>query len=179
VAAETVSKGFGLGRPGLRGSLGVVWSVFRARIKIITRYKGAVLLESIIPVIFAGLPILLGSAVAGSESLAAKNFSTYTNLDPAHPFTAEDFRLYMMMGSNTFMVVSLMLWLIGYWVRREQETGTLEALYLAPASAVEGGLTLSALLTYRWGWASALYLGLEDDRPGQQQLFFKLQVARP
>jgi len=52
-------------------------------------------------------------------------------------------------------------------------------LYLAPASAVEGGLTLSALLTYRWGWASALYLGLEDDRPGQQQLFFKLQVARP
>ena len=44
---------------------------------------------------------------------------------------------------------------------------------------VEGGLTLSALLTYRWGWASALYLGLEDDRPGQQQLFFKLQVARP
>ena len=53
------------------------------------------------------------------------------------------------------------------------------ALYLAPASAVEGGLTLSALLTYRWGWASALYLGLEDDRPGQQQLFFKLQVARP
>ena len=53
------------------------------------------------------------------------------------------------------------------------------ALYLAPASAVQGGLTLSALLTYRWGWASALYLGLEDDRPGQQQLFFKLQVARP
>ena len=53
------------------------------------------------------------------------------------------------------------------------------ALYLAPAAAVEGGLMVSALLTYRWGWASALYLGLEDDRPGQQQLFFKLQVARP
>src|SRR5205809_7905495 len=39
----------------------------------------------------------------------------------------------MLMGSKTFMVVSLMLWLIGYWVRREQETGTLEALYLTPA----------------------------------------------
>ena len=48
------------------------------------------------------------------------------------------------------------------------------ALYVAPTSAVEGGLTLSALLTYRWSWASALYLGLSDE-----QLFFKVQVARP
>ena len=161
MAAETVSKGFGLGRPGLRGSLGVVWSVFRARIKIITRYKGAVLLESIIPVIFAGLPILLGSAVAGSESLAAKNFSTYTNLDPAHPFTAEDFRLYMMMGSNTFMVVSLMLWLIGYWVRREQETGTLEALYLAPAKRlyVLAGVTSYTLVRSLLAFLTATVLG--------------------
>src|SRR5207253_3241452 len=44
------------------------------------------------------------------------------------------------------------------------------ALYLAPAAAVEGGLMVSALLTYRWGWASALYLGLEDDRPGRRLL---------
>ena len=117
----------------------MVWSVFRARLKIITRYKGALFLESIIPVIFAGLPILLGSAVAGSEQAAASNFFSYTGTrctspDPAQ--CAADFRLYMLMGSNTFMVVSLMLWLIGYWVRREQETGTLEALYLAPAKRV-------------------------------------------
>jgi len=130
VAGETVSRGFGLGRPGPRASLGVVWSVFRARLKIITRYKGAVFLESIIPVIFAGLPILLGSAVAGSEQQAADNFFAYTGTAGR---SAADFRLYMLMGSNTFMVVTLMLWLIGYWVRREQETGTLEALYLTPA----------------------------------------------
>ncbi|HTD81657.1 MAG TPA: hypothetical protein VK723_05865, partial [Thermoplasmata archaeon] len=134
MAAETVSKGFGLGKPGSKAALGVVWSVFRARIKIITRYKGAVLLESIIPIIFAGLPLLLGSAVAGSEQAAATNFFSYTGVscpstDPAECATM--FRLYMLMGSNTFMVVSLMLWLIGYWVRREQETGTLEALYLS------------------------------------------------
>ena len=62
------------------------------------------------------------------------------------------------------------------------------ALYVAPTSAVEGRLTLAALLTYRWSWASAVYLGLGDDRPldatgalapGHQQLFIKLQVARP
>jgi len=159
VAAETVSRGFGLGRPGWRASVGVVWSVFRARLKIITRYKGAVLLESLIPVIFAGLPILLGSAVANGEKNAAINFSTYTNLD--HTLTAADFRLYMMMGSNTFMVVSLMLWLIGYWVRREQETGTLEALYLAPAKRlyVLAGVTSYTLVRSLLAFLTATVLG--------------------
>ena len=159
MAAETISKGFGLGRPGMRSSLGVVWSVFRARLKIITRYKGAVLLESLIPVIFAGLPILLGSAVANGEKNAAINFSTYTNLD--HTLTAADFRLYMMMGSNTFMVVSLMLWLIGYWVRREQETGTLEALYLAPAKRIYvlAGVTSYTLVRSLLAFLTATLLG--------------------
>jgi ABC-2 type transport system permease protein len=158
VAAETVSKGFGLGRPGWRASVGVIWSVFRARLKIITRYKGAVLLESIIPVIFAGLPILLGSAVAGSEQAAADNFFKYTGT--AGQSTA-DFRLYMMMGSNTFMVVSLMLWLIGYWVRREQETGTLEALYLAPAKRLHilTGVTSYTLVRSLIAFVTATVLG--------------------
>ena len=159
MAGETVSRGFGLGRPGPRASAGVVWSVFRARLKIITRYKGAVFLESIIPVIFAGLPILLGSAVANGENNAAINFSTYTNLD--HTLTAADFRLYMMMGSNTFMVVSLMLWLIGYWVRREQETGTLEALYLAPAKRIYvlAGVTSYTLVRSLLAFLTATLLG--------------------
>lgn len=158
MAAETVSKGFGLGRPGWRASVGVIWSVFRARLKIITRYKGAVLLESIIPVIFAGLPILLGSAVAGSEQAAADNFFKYTGTAGQ---TAADFRLYMMMGSNTFMVVSLMLWLIGYWVRREQETGTLEALYLAPAKRLHilTGVTSYTLVRSLIAFVTATVLG--------------------
>ncbi len=62
------------------------------------------------------------------------------------------------------------------------------ALYVAPTSAAEGSLTLTALLTYRWSWASAAYLGLGDDRavdsagtfaPGHQQLFVKIQAATP
>jgi ABC-2 type transport system permease protein len=158
VAAETVSRGFGLGRPGWRASLSVIWNVFRARLKIITRYKGAVLLESIIPVVFAGLPILLGSAVAGSEQQAADNFFAYTGTAGR---TAADFRLYMMMGSNTFMVVSLMLWLIGYWVRREQETGTLEALYLAPAKRLHvlAGVTSYTLVRSLTAFLTATVLG--------------------
>ena len=62
------------------------------------------------------------------------------------------------------------------------------ALYVAPTIAVEGSLTLSALFTYRWSWASAAYLGLGDDRevgsagtfaPGHQQLLVKVEVATP
>jgi Domain of unknown function (DUF5916) len=62
------------------------------------------------------------------------------------------------------------------------------SLYLAAVPRVEGGLTLSALLSYRWSWATAAYLGWGDDReldaggdrfaPGRQQLFVKLQVSR-
>ncbi len=163
MAGETVSKGFGLGRPGSRGSLGVVWSVFRARLKVITRYKGALLLESIIPVIFAGLPLLLGSAVAGSEQAAASNFFSYTGITCTRSAAqcTTDFRLYMLMGSNVFMIVSLMLWLIGYWVRREQETGTLEALYLAPAKRlyVLAGVTSYTLVRSVIAFLTATILG--------------------
>ena len=63
------------------------------------------------------------------------------------------------------------------------------ALYQSPVPAVEGRLTLSALLSYRWNWATAAYLGWGDDRersaaeggtfaPGREQLFVKVQVSR-
>jgi hypothetical protein len=62
------------------------------------------------------------------------------------------------------------------------------ALYQAAVPAVEGRVTLSALLSYRWSWATAAYLGWGDDHErsatdgtfvsGRQQLFVKLQVGR-
>ncbi|HVH68326.1 MAG TPA: DUF5916 domain-containing protein [Gemmatimonadales bacterium] len=60
------------------------------------------------------------------------------------------------------------------------------ALYSTPVPAAEGALTFSALLSYRWSWATAAYLGWGDDReldaggafaPGREQLFLKLQVG--
>ena len=159
MAAETVSRGFGLGRPGFETSLAVVWTVFVARLKIVLRYKGAILAETLLPVVFAALPILLGTAIAGgSEQQAADNFFNYTNA--AGQGTA-DFRLYMLLGSTTFMVVSLMLWLIGYWVRREQETGTLEALYLSPAKRLHvlAGVTSYTLVRALIAFTTAMVLG--------------------
>jgi ABC-type multidrug transport system permease subunit len=40
----------------------------------------------------------------------------------------------MLIGSNVFIIVANAFWNIAYWLRWEQETGTLEALYLAPTS---------------------------------------------
>jgi ABC-2 type transport system permease protein len=158
MAGETVARGFGLGRPGRRASLEVVWTVFKARLRIISRYRGAILLESFIPIFFAGLPIFLGIAVAGSEEQAAQNFFDNTQL--AGQGTNE-YRLYVLLGSSTFMVVSLMLWLIGYWVRREQETGTLESLYLAPAKRLHilTGVTSYTLVRSLSAFGIALAIG--------------------
>ncbi len=158
MAAETVSRGLGLARPGWRASLAVVWTVFVTRLKIISRYKGVIVLESLLPVFFAGMPIFLGIAVAGSEEKAAENFCQNTNAACAGPL---DYRLYMLVGSATFMVVSLMLWLIGYWVRREQETGTLESIYLAPAKRLHvlSGVTSYTLVRSLSAFALALLIG--------------------
>ena len=158
MAAEAVRGGFGLGRPGPAASLGVVWTVFKARMKIISRYRGVILLESILPVVFAGMPIFLGIAVAGSEQAAADNFFRNTN---AAGQGSANYRLYMLVGSATFMVVSLMLWLIGYWVRREQETGTLESIYLAPAKRLHvlSGVTSYTLVRSLSAFGLALIIG--------------------
>jgi ABC-type multidrug transport system permease subunit len=158
VAAETVGRGLGLARPGWRASVGVAWTVFLARLRIISRYKGAILLESFLPVFFAALPILLGTAVAGSEQNAANNF--FQNTSSAGQGTTQ-YRLYMLLGSSTFMVVSLMLWLIGYWVRREQETGTLESIYLAPAKRLHilVGVTSYSLVRSLAAFVVAMTIG--------------------
>jgi ABC-type multidrug transport system permease subunit len=118
----------GLGRPGWRSDLGVVRAVFRARLRTIMRYRGGLLLEAFLPVVVASVPILLGIAVAGGEEAAAANFAANTS--------ADDYKLYLLIGADAFTVVAIMLWVVAFWVRREMESGTLEALYLAPAKRV-------------------------------------------
>lgn len=147
-------KGFGLGRPGWRASLDVVRTVLIARLKIISRYKGSIFLEALLPIVFAALPILLGAAVAQSGGGdPAANFELNTG--------TRNYQLYMLVGASTFMVVSIILWLIGYWVRREMETGTLESLYLSPASrfTVLAGVTTYSMIRGIAAFFIALVLG--------------------
>jgi ABC-2 type transport system permease protein len=151
VAAVAARGGFGLGRPGWRARADVVRTVFLARIRIISRYKGAIFMEALLPIVFAAMPVLLGTAFAGPN--AAQNFQLNTG--------TANYKLYMLLGAATFTVVSLMLWLIGYWVRREQETGTLESLYLAPASRfwILTGVTSYAFVRAFTAFLIAIALG--------------------
>jgi len=151
VAAAVASRGFGLGRPGWPARRDVVRTVFLARIRIISRYKGAILMEAFLPIVFAAMPVLLGTTVAGANAGAIFEQNVHTS----------NYKLYMLLGASTFTVVSLMLWLIGYWVRREQETGMLESLMLAPARRfwVLTGVTSYAFLRAMIAFVIAIALG--------------------
>jgi ABC-2 type transport system permease protein len=120
----------------------------RKRLINISRYPGQMVMEIIIPIVFAAMPILLGRAAAGDD--AAANFALNTG--------ATNYVAYLLIGSNVFSLVSTAFWTIAYWVRYEQETGTLEAVYLTPTSSLNliAGVSLysairgvsSALIAY-------------------------------
>ncbi|MFQ6128869.1 MAG: ABC transporter permease [Thermoplasmata archaeon] len=148
---RTVHKSMGLSEMSRRSSLGITKTVLIARFRIILRYKGAIFFDMMLPVILAALPILIGVAIAGPA--AAQNFQNTTG--------TENYKLYMLIGANTFIVVTLMLWLVGYWIRREMETGTLESVYASPARRVEvlSGVTLYALIRSLMAFAFAMVVG--------------------
>lgn len=116
--------------PTWRQKLSAMLAETRLRLINISRYPGQLVLEVVIPVIFAAMPMLLGRATAGADvgSVFAQNTGT-TN-----------YVAYLLIGSNVFTLVSNALWHIAHWMRFEQETGTLEAVYLTPTSS----LTLAA-----------------------------------
>ena len=96
----------------------------RLRLINIARYPGQMATEIIIPIVFASMPMLLGRATAGAD--AAANFAANTG--------TTNYVAYLLIGSNVFTLVSNAFWHIAYWLRFEQETGTLEAIYLTPTS---------------------------------------------
>ncbi len=142
MSGGTVTRGFGLSQDSLAARANIVLTVLIARFKIILRYKGAILFEMLMPIAFAAMPILLGISVAGSDAAAGENFSATLGADHI-----VDYKFYMLLGSCVFIVTTIMLWLVGYWIRREQEMGTIESFYLAPARRVDvvSGVTVYAL----------------------------------
>jgi ABC-2 type transport system permease protein len=110
--------------------LGAVLAETRLRLLNASRYPGELFLEIIIPTILASMPILLGQAAAGPD--AAANFAANTG--------TTNYVAYLLIGSNAFVLVTRAFWDIAYWLRFEQEIGTLEAVYLTPTS----GLTLAS-----------------------------------
>jgi len=115
--------------------IGVILSVAISRIKMISRYRGWFLMDLILPTLFAAIPIFLGRAFGGAN--AAQNFQMNTG--------TTNYVAYMVIGANIFMIVSGALWVFGFWLRREQQTGTLESIYLAPTNKM---LILAGIALY-------------------------------
>jgi ABC-2 type transport system permease protein len=109
----------------LRANLSVMLASFRMRLATILRYPGQVAADIFIPIVFAAMPILLGRT-AGVNSIT--NFTANTG--------TENYTSYMLIGSSAFTIVSFAFWHVAYWLRWEQEAGTLEALYLAPTHRI-------------------------------------------
>jgi len=134
-----------------RTSWEVVRSVAASRLRMMSRYRGWFLLDIMIPTMLAAIPILLGQAMAGPN--AGENFRLNTGTD--------NYVAYLLIGSNVFMVVSGAMWNFGFWLRREQQTGTLEALYLAPTSKwlILSGVALYGALRSIVNFGMAFTLG--------------------
>jgi ABC-2 type transport system permease protein len=114
------------GRPSFAQTLSAALAETQLRMINITRYPGQMALEIVIPIVFAAMPMLLGRATGGED--AAANFAANTG--------TTNYVAYLLIGSNVFTLVSSAFWHIAYWLRFEQETGTLEAVYLTPTSTV-------------------------------------------
>jgi ABC-2 type transport system permease protein len=116
--------------PTLAQQFSALLAETRLRLLNISRYPGQLMMEIIVPIVFAAMPILLGRASGGDA--AAANFAANTG--------TTQYVAYMLIGASVFGLVTQAFWLIAYWIRFEQETGTLEAVYLTPTST----LTLAA-----------------------------------
>jgi ABC-2 type transport system permease protein len=109
----------------LQANLSVMLASFRMRLTTIARYPGQLVSDIFIPIAFAAMPILLGRSYGPS---AAVSFAANTG--------TSDYPAYMLIGSSVFTIVSFAFWHVAYWLRWEQEAGTLEALYLSPTHRI-------------------------------------------
>lgn len=96
------------------------------RLLNISRYPGQLVMDIIIPIVLASMPILLGRASAGPNPAAIFEQNTGT----------PNYVAYMLIGGSAFSIVSYAFWHMANWLRWEQETGTLEALYLTPTHRI-------------------------------------------
>ena len=135
----------------LSSNLGVVLASMRMRLITISRYRGQLILDSLIPIFFAAMPILLGRASGGDDPGAAFEANTGT----------ANYIAFMLIGASVFSVVTNAFWHIANWLRWEMQTGTLEALYLAPTERVwvAGGTALYSMLRSVISALTAYFIG--------------------
>ena len=114
-----------VGRPTFAQNLSAALAEVRLRILNISRYPGQLMMDILIPIIFAAMPMLMGRATGGAD--AAANFQANTG--------TANYAAYLLIGASAFSIVLTSLGITANWLRFEQETGTLEAIYLTPTSS--------------------------------------------
>lgn len=137
-------------RTKLQSNISVMLASFRMRLTTITRYPGQLVMDIFIPIVFAYMPILLGRA---SSPNPAATFEANTGTG--------NYIAYMLIGSSVFTLVNFAFWHVAYWLRWEQEAGTLEALYLVPTHRiwVVAGTALYSCLRGLFAALAAYLLG--------------------
>src|SRR3970040_290646 len=94
-----------------QGSLGLKLSIVlastRMRLINVSRYPGQLVLDIIIPIVFASMPILLGRAGAGPNASAVFEQNTGTS----------NYVAYMLIGASAFSIVSYAFWHMANWLR--------------------------------------------------------------
>ncbi len=135
----------------LQTGLWVMAASTRMRLITISRYPGQLVMDIIIPVVFACMPILLGRATGGADAGAIFEARTGT----------ANYVGFMLIGSATFSIVSYAFWHIANWLRWEMETGTLEALYLAPSGRfwVAAGVMVYSMARSIFSAFAAYFIG--------------------
>ncbi len=123
--------------PTVAQNLSAMLAEIRLRLINISRYPGQLAMEIIIPIVFAAMPMLLGRATAGDA--AAANFEANTG--------TANYVAYLLIGSNVFNLVSVTFGIVARWLRFEQETGTLEAVFLSPTDSL---VILTGVALYSW-----------------------------
>jgi ABC-2 type transport system permease protein len=135
---------------GLRNNLSALFASFRMRLTTITRYPGQLVMDILVPIVFAYMPILLGRASGANSALVFAANTGTTN-----------YITFMLIGSSVFTLVNFAFWHVAYWLRWEQEAGTLEVLYLTPTHRlwVVGGTALYSCLRGIYSALAAYLIG--------------------
>ncbi|MGQ4913250.1 MAG: ABC transporter permease [Candidatus Asgardarchaeia archaeon] len=131
----------------------VIKAVFKVNWLYTIRYKGWFLFAIIFPLIMATLPILVGTAVAGSPQKAAENFMRNVG--------TENYQLFSLIGSAVWILAIVILWDFGLWIRQEQQLGTLEQNLLTPTNifVILVGVSLFGLSQAAIQFAATLIVG--------------------
>lgn len=135
----------------LQAKLSVVLASTWMRLITISRYKGQMVTDIVVPVVMASMPILLGRATAGAQ--AGQIFEARTG--------TANYVAYMLIGSAVFTIVSNAFWHIANWLRWEMQTGTLEALYMTPTGRIwiAAGTALYSMLRSTLSAFVAYFIG--------------------